>query len=81
MRSRSQQSSLVPDPSVTDDDVRALAREAEEQQDERLRRVCMAALDPAAAQKLNIRREFAREQCERFILEARRKASPNVRIT
>lgn len=60
---------------VTDDDIRALAQQAVEEQDERLRRVCMAAIDATAAATYNIRPEFAREQCVRFIHEERMKAA------
>jgi hypothetical protein len=61
----------VENDTVTDQDIEALAREATEGADERLRRVCMAALHPSWAKKYNIRADFAREQCERFIRESR----------
>jgi hypothetical protein len=65
---------IVKNDQVTDQEIEALSRQAVEERDERLRRVCMAALHPASAKEYNIRQEFAREQCERFIREARAKA-------
>ena len=56
---------------VSDQDIRALAEEAVRQGDERLRRVCMAALSPSWSKTYNIRADFAREQCERAIRESR----------
>jgi hypothetical protein len=56
---------------VTDADIAELGRQAEKDQDVRLQRVCRAALDAAAAKSLNIRSDFAREQCERVIREQR----------
>lgn len=56
---------------VSDDDIKQLAEEAVRQGDERLRRVCMAALTDAWAKTYNIRSDFARDQCERVIREQR----------
>jgi hypothetical protein len=61
----------VKAPSVTNQDIEALAREAAASGDERLRRVCMAALEPSWSKTYNIRSDFAREQCERVIRDAR----------